>query len=910
MKDDLNKIRSIVTRFKDLTTLGIANIASAGISGIFWFYLASILGTSEYGRLSYLISIGSIAGVISFLGAGTTITVYSAKNEKIQATLFSIITITSAIGSIVTFLIFHDYTVSLYIIGYGIFNVTVADILGKKQYKNYSIYMITQKILWVGLSLLFYYIIGFEGIILGIAFSFLAYSFVIIRGLKETKFSLSMLKSHFRIMMNNYVLDLSRAFGGNMDKLIIAPLLGFSLLGNYQLGQQFLSLLSLLPTVVFQYILPHDSSGNANKKLKKSLILFSIGLAVIGIIASPIIIPHLFPKYTQAVRIFQIISLAVIPASINLTYISQFLGREQSKIVLIGSGISLAVAIPSIIILGKIYGINGATFAIVLSGFIETAYLVYVDRLINRKSQAENISKQTQNISLEDHSEVQETKIFSLKHIILSIVIIFSAGLFLRIYYFPYNIPLILDALQYFSYASDATVLGHLPTSYIFANNGWPAFLSLFFSLSHFSNVLDYMNLQRVLTVSLSVLTIIPVYLLCRRFFSPVYAIIGAAIFAFEPRIIQNSELGITEPLFIILVTLALFFFFSSRKNLVYVSFALVAFSTLVRAEGFFVFLPFLIMFFVRNRKGKKIILNCLLVISIFILLILPMVVYRIHTTGNDAITGRILASTGDLRTQIQENGFKSYLQSSTENILKLSGWSLIPMFILILPPGLYFILRERNLDNISIITIAVFMSLPVLYAFSANPDTRYIYPLFPLFCVISLFTIKKIVNHQKNKNVILFLVIGSIIVSSIIFLDLKKIDYDHQEESFMIAQKVTTIAKGVNDYHPEDAYITPASLPEKWPVLESSIDFKTITIPTKNFTSLTEYIKFGKGKGLTDLVVDGAKNRPAFLNDVYYHDNKYPFLTKIFDSYNEKFKYHLKIYEINYEKLNSEIIK
>ena len=583
MKDNLNKIREIATRFKDLTTLGIANILSAGISGIFWFYLASILGTAEYGKLGYLISIGSIAGVISFLGAGTTITVYSAKNEKIQATLFSIITVTSAIGSIVTFLIFHDYTVSLYIVGYGIFNVSVADILGKKQYQNYSKYLITQKILWVGLSILFYYIIGFEGIILGIAFSFLAYSFVIIRGLKETKFSLSMLKSHFKVMMNNYVLDLSRAFGGNIDKLIIAPLLGFSLLGNYQLGQQFLALLSLLPTIVFQYILPHDSSGNANKKLKKSLILFSICLAVIGIIASPIIIPHLFPKYTEAVRIFQIVSLAVIPASINLTYISQFLGREQSRIVLIGSGISLAVAIPSIIILGKIYGINGATFAVVLSGFVETAYLIYVDRLINRKSQINTISRQIRDDSLEIPTNLSREKIFSLKHIIFSIAIILSVGLFLRLYYFPYNIPLVLDALKYFLYASDGVVLGHLPESYTFANNGWPAFLSLFFSLSHFGNILDYMNLQRVLTVSLSILTIIPVYLLCKRFFSPFYAIIGAAIFAFEPRIIQNSELGITDPLFITLVTLSLYFFFSSKKNLVYVSFAFAAFATLVR---------------------------------------------------------------------------------------------------------------------------------------------------------------------------------------------------------------------------------------------------------------------------------------------------------------------------------------
>lgn len=377
----MDKIKSIMTRFKDLTTLGFANIAGTTIAGVFWFYLASILGTSKYGEVSYLLSIGSIAGVISFLGAGTTITVYAAKKEKIQSTIFFIVIISSIITSIVIFAIVHNYTVSLYIIGYGIFNVGVADILGRKLYSNYSKYLITQKILWVGLSILFYYIIGSDGIILGFAVSFLAYSFVIYRGFKETKISFSTLKPHFGVMMNNYVLDLSRAFAGNIDKVIIAPLLGFGLLGNYQLGMQFLSLLIILPNIVFQYILPHDSSGTPNKKLKKATILLSIVLAVIGIIASPFVINNLFPKYDEAVEVVQIVSLAIVPTSINLMYISKFLGKEQSKIVLVGSGISLGIQIISILSLGKIIGVNGAAIAVVLSAVAETVYLSSMDRI-------------------------------------------------------------------------------------------------------------------------------------------------------------------------------------------------------------------------------------------------------------------------------------------------------------------------------------------------------------------------------------------------------------------------------------------------------------------------------------------------------------------------------------------------
>ena len=618
-------------------------------------------------------------------------------------------------------------------------------------------------------------------------------------------------------------------------------------------------------------------------------------------------IPHLFPKYTEAVRIFQIISIAIIPTAVNLTYISQFLGREQSKIVLVGSAISLAVAIPAIIVLGKTYGINGATFAIVLSAFAEMAYLIIIDRLTNGKSQIEIIPDEAQNSRQEISTNTkQETLIFSLKYVILSIGIIFAIGLFLRLYYFPYNIPLVLDALQYFSYAGDVVVLGHLPTSYTFANNGWPIFLSFFFYLSHFGNILDYMNLQRALTVLLSVLTIIPVYFLCKRFFSTPYAIIGAAIFAFEPRIIQNSELGITESLYIILITLAIFFFFSSKKKIVYISFALTALASLVRSEALFVFLPLLIMFFVKNRKEKTIILKCLLAIAIFVLLVLPIVVYRIHTTGNDAITSRIFQGTSDLKTSIHETGFSSYLKTAVENILKLSGWSLIPIFITILPPGLYFIIRKWNMDNITIIVIAVFMMLPVIYAFSGNSDTRYIYPLFPLFCIISLFTIKRFTDNHKNQKIILIIIIGLVLTSSVIFLDLKKFNYEHQQESFSIAQRITKMANGINDYYPEDAYIAPAQLPEKWPTLQSSTDFKTSIISTKNFSSLSQYIKSGEKMGLTHLVIDDNKNRPDFLNNVFYHPERYPYLEKVFDSNEHGYTYHVKIFRINYEKFNT----
>ena len=379
-----NKIKSIVTRFKDLTTLGFANILSSAISGIFWIYLASLLGTVHYGEVSYFIAIAGIASTISFLGAGNTIIVYTAKGEKIQSTIFFITIISGLIASIVLFFIFYDVGVSLYILGYLIFNLATAEILGRKLYTDYSKYLITQKILFVGFALAFYYLMGPQGVILGFAVSFFPYFLRVYKGFKESKINMSVIKSRFGFMMNSYGLDLSKTFSGQTDKLIIAPILGFALLGNYQLGIQFLSLLSLLPNIVYQYILPHDASGNPNIKLKKLTILVSVFLAILGISLSPVVLPVLFPQFKEAIEVIQIISLAIIPFSINLVYTSKFLGNGKSKVILVGSGIYLLVQILGILSLGQLYGINGVSAALVLAATSESVYLVTIDRFIKK----------------------------------------------------------------------------------------------------------------------------------------------------------------------------------------------------------------------------------------------------------------------------------------------------------------------------------------------------------------------------------------------------------------------------------------------------------------------------------------------------------------------------------------------
>ena len=150
----------------------------------------------------------------------------------------------------------------------------------------------------------------------------------------------------------------------------------------------------------------------------------------------------------------------------------------------------------------------------------------------------------------------------------LSLLVIGLIGLIIRLFYFPYEIPLILDAFAYFLFANDTVILGQLPNTYTFGNDGWSAFLGMMFSLVPFHDWLELMYFQRAISILFSILTIIPIYILCSNYVDKRIAIVASAIFVLEPRIILNSLQGITEPLFIFLITCSFVLFLNKIRNL------------------------------------------------------------------------------------------------------------------------------------------------------------------------------------------------------------------------------------------------------------------------------------------------------------------------------------------------------
>ena len=383
MKFGIERIKEKIFGLKGLAWIGFGDIVGSGITAIFWFYIASILETDTYGEIHYLLGIAGIAFTVSQLGSPHAITVFSAKKTEINSTLYLISLIITGISASIIFILILSPEPSFIVLGYIIGALVLAEVLGKNLYKLYAKYILSQKALTVIFGLVFFHLMGIEGILFGIALSHLPFIGRFVNEFRHTKIDFNKIKQNFGFISNNYILVLADGFRNNVDKLIIVPLLGFSILGNYALSLQVITVLMIFSNIVFKFILPQDAQGNPNKKLKIISIFFASGFATIGVFILPIVVPMFFPKYIEAIDAIRIMSWAVISSTISLLLWSRFLGMEKSKFLVISRTLMVCTMIIGIFTLGQIYGIVGVAATFVISSALETIFLLTVNRKTN-----------------------------------------------------------------------------------------------------------------------------------------------------------------------------------------------------------------------------------------------------------------------------------------------------------------------------------------------------------------------------------------------------------------------------------------------------------------------------------------------------------------------------------------------
>ena len=373
---------------KEILSLSVGDYGGAIIVSAFWFLLAFLISPEEYGEIHYFIGIAGLAFSISLLTTQETIVVYTAKNVKLAPTLFLISLIAGGIAAVVITALFSRVDSSFLLLGFIVNDLAIGYIVGKKLFTKYPKYFLLQKSLTFVLGISFFYLFGVEGIIFAIALSYGHFLFIIAKVFRKSSIDFSLLKKHRGFIGNNYFMNVSGAVRSHIDKIIIVPLIGFEILGNYALALQIYAVLMIFSNIIYRYALPHDASGTSTRKIKLIGLSYAVGVSMLGFTILPMIVPQIFEKFNDIGPAIQIISLAIIPTTIGLFYTSQILGREKSSVILASRILGSISIIAMLVVLAPLYGMVGAASAFVLSALVGCVFLVCAEyyRTHNQRS--------------------------------------------------------------------------------------------------------------------------------------------------------------------------------------------------------------------------------------------------------------------------------------------------------------------------------------------------------------------------------------------------------------------------------------------------------------------------------------------------------------------------------------------
>ena len=517
---------------------------------------------------------------------------------------------------------------------------------------------------------------------------------------------------------------------------------------------------------------------------------------------------------------------------------------------------------------------------------------------------------------------------------VIYLILIIMIGLVVRLYYFPYDVPIVTDGFFSFVYAMKTVFESTLPIGYTTTNSGWSNFLSLFFVFSDTSDPLHLMDIQRTLSIILSTITIIPAFFIFRRFVSTRWALFGSFLLAVEPRLLLISLEGLNFSLYFFLFVLTIALFLKKTNVSLFLSFVCIACATLVRYEGLLLLVPLSIMYFLKF-KDRRSIVRFLGMILVVIIILVPIAAIRMEATENlcyDTSFGIICGQDGfslnifgafmhvekyviseipdvdDVHAKTSVSVSDNFMHLSLSNFVKFLGLSLIPFFIFFIVLRLGIFIKNRKFpklgfDKVTILLTTCIMLLPAIYAYGRGiEEIRYVLIIIPILCILSISGISSISFKISKSNSTLIILIILVIASSIIFIESEKRNSIHDRESFLVSQKIIELTNITNIFH-QDGYVKTAVLISDWPILpEVNNAGKLIhnfqKMPTKNHHDLVEFITDSKKYDLKYLVID--KDNELF-NDHRKNPAKYPYLNKIFDSNDFDFENHFMIYEINY---------
>tara|TARA_B100000029_G_scaffold416351_1_gene420573 strand:- start:2040 stop:3674 length:1635 start_codon:yes stop_codon:yes gene_type:complete len=535
------------------------------------------------------------------------------------------------------------------------------------------------------------------------------------------------------------------------------------------------------------------------------------------------------------------------------------------------------------------------------------------------------------------------------KQIIISLIVISLISLGFKLYTFDPSVTPSEDTYGYVlrAIAHNNGDFSEHPRKTL----GWSLVISPFLNLVEADEFLDYINIARYLSIGISIISIFPMYLLGRRFFDEKFALCAAGFFAFIPQLNYHASSGYTEPLFILILILSVYFILKKNSNLSYLSFVSLATLWYVHWSGIIFFIALSLILFLNNKKSKKLFFKYLLCIGIFILITSPMLMQRyeqyddpfFYSQSLTIFTGDPAAILADntknldysYQDYIRDNGISEFIYKflllGISNILSGIFLNSFPFLIIFLPFGILFSFRVFDQDTNFIRSNWIIVLIPIIsmiYYFAVWPDKRLLYQIMPFLIIFSVIPLQRLIMYglstfefsNSQKNLFLLGILIVIILLSCVFtlrygqpdtiLEYEKIEfaemlvkkfggnildagYTLEGLHYVKLSDHQNISKDFIVNLDRNSILGTQKLLEVKIYAENLHDFM---LESEQYD--TKYISINKNG------IEATSFWYPYLLGLYDNEEKYPFFIKIFDSYEEGYqKFHVKVFEINFSK-------
>ena len=483
---------------------------------------------------------------------------------------------------------------------------------------------------------------------------------------------------------------------------------------------------------------------------------------------------------------------------------------------------------------------------------------------------------------------------------------------------------------------------------------GWSIFISPFFHMTDSNNFLEYVSIARGLGLAISIITIIPMYVLSRKFFDAKYSLCAVGLFAFEPHLNHVSGLGYTEPLYILATILSLYFILNKNSNYSYLSFLTIGLLWWVKWNGIVMLLIASIIFFTNFKKTPKLFLKYFACLAICLIVVSPMLIERNGQFGSPLFFSQNEHMfTGEYTTIMAENmmgveysafdyvddhGFGKFIEKfvflGIYNLLFTLFKMSLPYLIFFLPFGILFSLRsfdqEKKYIRSNWILILISLGAFIFY-FAIMPEKRLIYHVYPFLIILAAISLQRLVEYglptfsfnEKQKKICLVGIMCTVLLlSSLYTLRYEVPDPILSNEEILFAETLENkfdgkildagyTLKGLYYVHVMD----PDGVFKNYKITQNSgayymFEFNSENVnlmPTMLYAkSLEDFIEVSYEYELNYISINkkGVILFYPYLDEIYENEDKFPYLTKVFDTENEGFeKLKAKVFEIDYKK-------